>query len=1008
MEAKTMPYQERFSTERYYFKDTPFNLLMQQRISEVLIVCSKYDKFMLEEDGRIDEQIFQEYVSLNLRYPPKFTHAATGEEALEILEKKRFHLVITMLNVGKLKAFDLAQTLKERYPGIPVVILSAFSREETLRVQNEEAGDVSYIFSWLGNANILLAIVKLLEDRMNVDYDVNEIGTQAIILVEDNIRYYSSYLPNIYRILFQQARCIMDEGLNEWEQTMRMRSRPKILLAMNYEQAMTFYNNYRDHILGVISDIAYKRKGVEDPTAGIKLVEEIRKDNERVPVLVQSSQKEHEEEVRQHGAGFIYKHSKMLLNELRNYIRSNYGFGEFPFIRPDTGEVIEIASSLRELQEKLEIIPDDSFAYHVNHFHFSRWLRARALHSLAQLIKDTKHSDFDSIASFRRFIIDTIKNYRLHKGRGTIANFNRETFDEYTFFARIGYGSLGGKGRGLAFIDSLLKNEKLRYRFDNLIVSIPRTIVISTDIFEEFMDRNNLYEVSHSDIDDEKLLSAFLEKDLPYRVKEDLFAFLSVMRNPIAVRSSSLLEDSLYQPFAGIYTTYMLPNNSDNIHVRFKDLVQAIKCVYASTFYRNSKAYLAATHHIIDEEKMAVVLQEVAGGVYGDTCYPTISGVARSLNFYPVENEKTEDGIVEIAFGLGKTVVDGEVSLRFSPKYPKKIIQLSDVETALKTTQNLFYAIDMKQTGFVPSVDDSANLLHLDIKEAEPDKTLDFVASTYDMQNGTLRDDPGLSGKKVITFNGILRYRMFPLAEVLDTLVDIACAEMNVPIEIEFAVDLNSDSQKIPVFSFLQIRPIVEGLESGDVHMSDEEIQAALIFSRKALGNGVYKGMKDLIYVKPETFNPAETEKISQCIDQLNRRLEAEKRNYILIVPGRIGSSDPWLGIPMKWAGISSARVIVEMGLKNFQVDPSQGSHFFQNLTSLRIAYLSIYPFNGDGVLRDDRLKTLPAHYEDHYVRHIRMNEQFLVKVDGKNSRAVILEKGDEHVETGETASNSH
>ena len=993
---QTEPYQKKFSTERYYFKDTPFNLLMQQRISEVLIVCSKYDKFMLEEDGRIDEQIFQEYVSLSLRYPPKFTHAATAEEALDMLKIKTYHLVITMLNVGKLKAFDLAQTLKKQYPGMPVVILSAFSREETLRIQNEETGGLSYIFSWLGNANILLAIVKLLEDRMNVDYDVHEIGTQAIILVEDNIRYYSSYLPNIYRILFQQARCIMDEGLNEWEQTMRMRSRPKILLATNYEQAIEFYRVYRHHILGIISDISYKRNGEDDPRAGIRLVEEIRKDNARIPLLVQSSQREHEEEVLQHGAGFIFKHSKMLLNELRNYIRSNYGFGEFPFINPETGEIIEVASSLRELQEKLEIIPDDSFAYHVSHFHFSRWLKARALHSLAQMVKDTKHSDFDSMASYRRFIIDTIKNYRLHKGRGTIANFNRETFDEYTFFARIGYGSLGGKGRGLAFIDSLLKNEKLRYKFDNLVISIPRTIVISTDIFEEFMDRNNLYEVAHSDISDEDLLSAFLSKDLPYRVKEDLFVFISVIRNPIAVRSSSLLEDSLYQPFAGIYTTYMLPNNNENIHVRFKDLVQAIKCVYASTYYRNSKAYMAATHHIIDEEKMAVVIQEVAGSVYGEKCYPSFSGVARSLNFYPVENERTEDGIVNIALGLGKTVVDGGVSLRFSPRFPKKIIQLSDVETALKTTQNTFYAIDMKCDGFVPSVDDSSNLLNLDVKEAEEDNTLDYIASTYDMQNDIFNEGPGHKGKKVITFNGILKYNMFPLAEILRTLLDISCSEMNVPIEIEFAVDLNTTREKNPVFSFLQIRPIVEGLESGDVRMSAEEIDSALIYSSKALGNGVYDGIRDLIYVKPETFNPVDTERISECIDQLNRRLEAEKRNYILAVPGRLGSSDPWLGIPIKWGGITAARVIVEMGLKDFQIDPSQGSHFFQNLTSLRIAYLSIYPFNGDGAMKEDLLKGIPAHYEDHYVRHIRMKDPFIVKVDGKRSRAVILEKAHE------------
>ncbi len=979
--------------EPYYFEEVPVKQLMQRRIEEILLVCSKYDKFMLEEDGRVDEQIFQEYVALNLRYPPKFTQVSRGDEAFAMLSQRRFDLVITMLNIGEVRTLDLAEAIDSAYPELPVVVLTPFSREVTLRLRNDDLSSHYHIFSWLGNDSILLAIVKLMEDRMNVEYDVRIAGVQTIILVEDSVRYYSSYLPNIYRVLFQQARHLMDEGLNEWQQTMRMRCRPKILLAKTYEEAVELYTRYKGHLLGIISDISYKRGGVDDPEAGLRLCEYVRAEQGDMPILLQSSHEAHRADAERYNAAFVHKHSKSLLARLRAYVRENYGFGDFAFRDPQTRKEIERVSSLTELQNKIRSIPDDSFAHHARINDFSKWLKARALFPLANVISDIQLSDFPSVADAKRHLYETIKNYRIFENRGTIAEFRKSHYDEYYSFSRIGDGSLGGKGRGLAFADFILKQQRMRYRYPDVIISIPKTVVLTTDVFESFMEKNNLFErvLADHELTDDQILHLFLEARLPERLHEDLYAVLQVMRKPIAVRSSSLLEDSHYQPFAGIYITYMLPNNAETVEKRHHELVAAIKAVFASTYYKRSRDYLVATQNVLDEEKMAVIIQEVAGTLHQTRCYPTISGVARSLNFYPVESENTEDGIVSLAHGLGKTVVEGGCSLRVSPSRPKKVIQLTDTDTALKNTQNDFYAIDMTETNFDPHRDEGGTVVRYPITAAEEDPALPLVASSYDFEHQRLYDGTDQPGRRVITFAGVLKYQMFPLMEILQDLLRLASNEMNVPVEIEFAVDLNPPPESQRVFSFLQVRPIVEGLESDDIQIEEEDNKRVLLASEKALGNGLYDTIYDFVYIKPEAFDAAATNRMADSLTRLNDRMRAENRRYILVVPGRLGSSDPWLGIPLAWTQISNAKVIVECGLEHFRVDPSQGTHFFQNITSLRIAYLTINPFIGDGLLDRDYLRAVPAYHQDRFLRHLRFATPVIAKIAGKDRRAVVL-----------------
>jgi len=977
--------------QKYDFSDTSFDLLMQKRIHRVLVICSNYDNYMLEEDGRIDEQIFNEYVALNLRYPPTFVQTDNAEDAFRILEEGDIDLVISMLSLKGTDVFALAKRIKSKYDRIPIVVLTYFSREVSLRLEGEDLSAIDYVFCWLGDASLILAIIKLIEDKMNADYDIEHIGVQAIILVENSIRYISSYLPNLYKIVLYQSLDFQKEALNEHQQMLKMRGRPKILLANNFEDAIALYRKYKYNVLGVISDIGYKRNGLADENAGIELCKIVMADDDKVPFLLQSSSAEFKKVAEELGAGFIYKYSKSLSLELRNYIIQNLAFGPFVFRNPDTMEAIATATDLQSLQQKLLTIPDKTLEFHASKNHFSKWLNARALFPVAQMFKYIRKEDFASMDEMRRFLYVAISSFRLGKGRGVIAKFDKTSFDEYQTFSRIGEGSIGGKARGLAFINSIIKRNKLFDKFPDVLITIPRTVVISTDAFDEFMEHNNLYSVALSDMTDEEILARFITAELPGWVYQDFYAFLDVSRAyPIAVRSSSKLEDSHYQPFAGIYSTYMIPRIPDNIQM-VKMLSDAIKEVYASVYYKVSKAYMTATSNVIDEEKMGIILQEVCGNRHGDIFYPTLSGVARSINYYPIGSEKAEDGIANVAFGLGKLIVDGGMSLRFSPKYPKKILQLASPEAALKETQREFYALDLNINSFVPSTDDGVNILKINTRDIKNDGAMKYIASTYDHNNNVLYDGISRPGKRIITFSNILQYKLFPLAEILSTLLEIGQQEMNNPIEIEFAVNLETPTGTPKIFNFLQIRPIVYNDQSYNFDIDHIKMQETILFSESALGNGLFKGIKDLVYVKPGSFNSSHSVKIAVDIEKINIGFVKSGTGYILIGPGRWGSTDPWLGIPVKWPQISAARLIVESGLKNYRIDPSQGTHFFQNVTSFRVGYFTINPFINEGYYDVDFLDKLDTVYEDDYIRHVRFDKPLDIMIDGKRHKGVIM-----------------
>lgn len=977
-------------SQDFYFNDTPFTNLMKKRIYQVLLISSVYDAFMLEEDGRIDEQIFHEYTSLNLRYPPHFIKATNEEEALRILEEENIDLVISMLSAEKESTFEFNDHIKDEYPKIPIVMLTPFSREVSLKIEKIDLRSIDYIFSWLGNADILLAIIKLIEDNMNVDNDVDEVGVQAIILVEDNIRFYSSYLPIMYKIIFKQSKSFVNEGLNEHQRMMRMRGRPKILLATNYEDALGFYNKYKKNLLGVISDITYSRNGVMDKNAGFVLSSIIKHDNKYTPVLLQSSEPINYRKAKDLRVGFLDKNSKTLTYDLRDFIKEFFAFGDFVFKDPNLGIVVARARDLKDLQDKVFDLPANSLRYHIQRNHFSKWLRARALFPLAELFRYFNSDDFNDLNEIRQFIYNAISQFRISKARGVISQFNRTTFDEYFSISRIGQGSIGGKARGLAFLDSLIKRNNLYTYYKGVEIAIPKTVVVGTDIFDEFMDENKLYPIALSDkYSNEEILEEFLKAKLPVSVGEDIYTIASSVKNPLAIRSSSLLEDSHYQPFAGIYNTYMIPYREGDPDRMYSMMCAAIKAVYASAYYADSKAYMQATSNVIDEEKMAIVIQVVVGSTYGDKYYPTISGVGRSIDYYPLEPGVPEDGTVSLAFGLGKYVVDGGLSLRFCPRYPKNILQTSSPEMALRETQKYFYALDMGDHDFKVTPNDGSCLLKLRVRDAEKDNSLRPVASTYVMHDNILRDGYNYSGKKLITFSNILKHNTFPLAEILDRVLKLGEEEMGNPVEIEFAIDLKDKADKISL-NLLQIRPVASKDES--VNIEEEEIEKSdtLLVSRSALGNGIIDDIYDIVYVRPENFDASRTNDIVDYIDSLNKVFIEENKNYILVGPGRWGSSDPWLGIPVNWSQISAARLIIESGLEDYRIDPSQGTHFFQNLTSFRVGYFTINPFIGDGSYDIEFLDSQPAVFENEFVRHVRFTNNLTIKIDGKKNLGMV------------------
>ena len=971
------------------FRDTPFANLMNKRIYNVLLIATKYDSFMLEDDGRVDEQIFNEYTSLSLRYPPRFTQVTTEEEALNELKNRNFELIICMPNMDNRDIFAAASEIKVHYPNIPIVVLTPFSKEVSKRIANEDLSAIDYVFSWLGNSELLLAIIKLIEDKMNAPDDTASVGVQIILLVEDSIRFYSSALPHLYKFVLEQSQMFAKEALNDHQRTLRMRGRPKIKLARNYEEAVRIFDQYRDNMLGIISDMSFMHNGVKDPYAGYKFGQYVRKTGLIIPFVLESSEASNHVYAKELNASFIDKNSKSYPQDLKKKIMQRFGFGDFVILNPHTKEEIMRIKDLKDLQKKVFQIPDDSLVYHLSRNHFSRFFYSRAMFPPAEVLKHVDVSDYKDMDEARKLIFDLIVQYRRMKNTGVVAVYQKDRFDEYSNFARIGDGSLGGKGRGLAFIGAMVKRYP-KLESDNFAVNIPKTVVICTDIFDEFMETNELYPVALGDADDETILRYFLRASLPSRLIEDLMAFFDVVKSPIAVRSSSLLEDSHYQPFAGIYSTYMVPKIEEKYDM-LRTVSDAIKAVYASVFYKDSKAYMTATSNLIDQEKMAVVLQEVVGSRYNDHFYPTMSGVARSLNFYPIGNEKAEDGIANIALGLGKYIVDGGQTLRFSPRHPHSILQMSTMDFALRETQTRFYALDLKNMAEAFSVDDAFNLVKLGLKDADAEGSLKYIVSTYDLYDQIIRDGYYPGGRKILSFVNILQHDVFPLADTLDQILRIGQQEMGRPVEIEFAVNMDPSDHTRATFYLLQIRPIVDNKEIMDEDLSLVKNEETILSSTSVLGHGIVGDVQDIIYVKTGAFNSSNNQLIAYEIEKMNRSFTDQEKGYVLVGPGRWGSSDSWLGIPVKWPHISNARVIVECGLENYRVDPSQGTHFFQNLTSFGVGYFTVNPFKGDGWFDEAFLNAQPAVEETEYLRHVRFDAPITIKMDGKKSLGVVL-----------------
>jgi CheY-like chemotaxis protein len=973
----------------FRIKDTSFANLMNKRIYNVLLIATKYDSFILEDDGRIDEQIFNEYTSLNLNYPPRFTQVVTEEEALTELSENHYELIIQMPNMDDTDMFATAKHIKEHFNDIPFVVLTPFSREVTKRLSQEDLSGVDYVFSWLGNPDLLLAIIKLIEDAMNAEHDTESVGVQIILLIEDSVRFYSSALPTLFKIVMEESKEFSKEALNEHQQMLRMRGRPKIMLARTYEEAVGIYTEYKDNILGIVTDMSYMHEGTKDKLAGYNFAKWVKVKDRSKPIVFTSSEISNKIYADELGCSFIDKNSKSFPRDLRKQVVNNIGFGDFIIINPDTQDEIFRIRNLKDLQKNIFNIPTGSLVYHMSHNHFSRFFYSRALFPLAEGLKKIDISDFDNVEDARQIIYDMIIKYRRIKNSGIVAVFDKDRFDEFSNFVRMGDGSIGGKGRSIAFMDNIVKEHAELNNDENIVVRIPRTVVMSTDLFDEFMEINDLYPIALSDRPDDEILRYFLKAGLPDRLIEDFMAFLDIVKAPVAVRSSSLLEDSHYQPFAGVYSTYMIPLLPDKYEM-LGLLGKAIKAVYASVFYRDSKTYMVATQNLIDQEKMAIVLQEAVGSRYGDHFYPTLSGVARSLNFYPVGNEKPEEGIANIVLGLGKYIVEGGTSLRFSPAHPHNIVQLSSVDFALRDTQRFFYALDMKDTEKEFSTNDGFNLLKLNLKDAEKDGSIKYISSTYDPVDQVIYDGYYEGGRKILSFVNILQHNVFPLAEILKQTLKIGQEEMGRAVEIEFAADLKDRGEGN--FYLLQIRPIVQNRELQSEDLSQIKPEQEILHSTSALGHGVTSDVYDIVYVKTKSFSAANNQLIAAEIDSINKEFLDNDKNYVLVGPGRWGSSDPWLGIPVRWSQISNARVLVEIALDNYKIEPSQGTHFFQNLTSFGVGYFSINPFlQNDGLFDEEYLNSQPAVYETQYLRHVRFPDPLIIKINGKKKIGVAL-----------------
>lgn len=977
---------------------TDYESLISYKIRKILMICSNYDAFILEEDGQIEAQIYQEYLELNLSNPPKFIWVQTAAEARKVLNTVvGIDMVMSMYNVTDKEVFTLASEIKVDRPTLPFVLLTHFSKEVYRRLALQDTSAIDYMFCWHGNADLIVAIVKLFEDLKNAEHDINEVGVQAILLVEDSVRYYSTYLPELYKLVLAQTHEFIAETINEQQKKILKRSRPKILLATNLDDAMAKYEKYKSNLLGVISDVGFTVHKGEGPDkekldAGIELVRHIKADDPMMPVLLQSSQESIAEEAKKLGVGFLRKYSKTLMLQLSDYIKEEFAFGDFVFRDANRMEYGR-AANLKELEKMMREVPDDILLANTSKNMFSKWFLARGLFTLGVKFKSVPESHFATVDDLRHYVSQQIHDFHALTGRGVIARFDPDTYGRHIWFSRIGEGSLGGKARGLAFLNSMVYKHSLANKYEHVKISIPRTVVIATDYFDQFILENDLQYVIDSDISDEEILSEFVAARLPEELVDQLRVFVDTTRAPLAIRSSSKLEDSSYQPFAGVYSTYMIPL-VENRNQMLRMLGKAIKSVYASVFYSGSRTYIQTTANLLSEEKMAVVVQSICGSEHNGLYYPMLSGVARSVNFYPLGSEKPEDGIVDLAFGLGKTVVDGANSLRFSPKYPKKILQLSETKIALRDTQKYMYALDLRPGSFKISINEGVNLAHPSIAEVLPDFSYpELVASTFSVENNRMVPGISVNGPRVISFDAILKYGRYPLAQILREILDICKEALMCDVEIEFAADIDvRHGEPRFVLKLLQVRPVGEYGAENNISMESAQklIDNVMVRSSKALGSGHIQNITHIIYVPSSTFDSAKTKQMAQEIAKFNNMVKEEGGSYLLVGPGRWGSSDPWLGIPVLWSDISEARIIVESAIPGYQIEPSQGTHFFQNITSLGVGYLTVDTVRGDGIIDEDLISSLEVMSEGEFTKLYKASTPLEAYID-RNSNAAIV-----------------
>lgn len=969
-----------------------FQSLMRFHVSDILLVSSLYDSFILEEGGRLYEMLRKEYEGLSLSHTPSITHVSSGSEALDLISSGHsYDLIITTLHIEDMLATRFAKKLKESAENIPLVLLAYDNREQSELIRHDERSLFDRVFLWQGDFRILIAAIKCVEDRINVDHDTRAIGVQSIIVVEDDVRYYSSFLPIIYTEIHLQSQRLIAEGINLSDRYMRMRARPKILLCSDYEEAWKQFEQYEETVLGVVSDVDFSRKGVQDRRAGIELAKAIKARHADIPILLQSTAPENEGDAHAIGASFLLKDSPTFLHDLRQFMGQYFSFGDFIFRSPDGLEVGR-ATDLKTLEEQLQRVPAESIEYHAARNHFSNWLKARTEFWVAHRLRPRKVTDYPSVEDLRLDLISSLQAYRRTRQLGQITDFDKTTFDPTISFARIGGGSLGGKARGLGFVNTLLYNFDIHNRFRGVEIAVPPAVVLGTDVFDQFLDANDLREFALKSTNDEETLHQFLEAgQFPDEILRQLSEFLDLIREPLAVRSSTLLEDSQYHPFAGVYETYMIPNNSPEPSDRLIQLLNTIKRVYASTFYQAAKEYIKVTSYLLEEEKMAVIIQKMVGSRRKNRFYPDFAGVARSYNFYPVAPQKASDGIVSVALGLGKMVVDGGNTVRFCPKYPKHLLQFASTDATLRSSQSEFYALDLEAAPLPSSETHDALVKTYTLADAELDGTLHHVGSTFSPDDDTIHDGLLRKGRRVVTFAPVLRHKILPAPEILDLLLDMGSWGMGTPVELEFGVNMAVPPGEPVEFGLLQIRPLVLSREAEELELDVIDPDKLVSQCTKSLGNGLIDNIFDIIVVDKDRFERSRSIEVAHEVGEFNHKLVAEHKPYLLIGVGRWGSADPWLGIPVKWDQISGARAIVEAGFKDFDVSPSQGSHFFQNITSFMVGYFTVSSEGRDGFVNWDWIAQQGSLESKKYTRHIQFDSPLIVKINGKQNRGVIF-----------------